>query len=61
MADNELTERITIRCSLSQKSDLWEKAASIDRRALAEWIRITLDDAAEKMISEHEQSEKERK
>ena len=50
MSDEELTERITIRCSLSQKVKLWKAAAKNDRRSLAEWIRVTLDDAAAEQL-----------
>jgi len=45
MSDEDLTERITIRCSAKQK-EMWEKASRADRRKLAEWLRIVADDAA---------------
>lgn len=44
-ADNGRTERITIRCTIEQR-ELWERAASDQRRTLADWIRLQLDDLA---------------
>lgn len=44
-----LTELIQVRCSTEQK-ERWLRAAEIDRRKLADWIRIQLDDTADKVI-----------
>lgn len=44
-ADNGRTERITIRCTVEQR-EKWERAASAERRTLADWIRLQLDDLA---------------
>lgn len=44
-ADNGRTERITIRCTFEQREQ-WERAAGEERRTLADWIRLQLDDLA---------------
>lgn len=46
MTRSTLTERIEIRCSPEGRGR-WEEAARRDRRSLSDWIRISLDQAAE--------------
>lgn len=41
--------QVGIRCTEEQRQ-LWEQAAAADRRTLTDWIRIQLDDAAEKAL-----------
>ncbi|MBR9802803.1 DUF1778 domain-containing protein [bacterium] len=42
-------EQIGVRCS-SEQRERWERAAELDRRTLTDWVRIQLDDAADKAI-----------
>ena len=46
-------ERINLRVTDSQRSR-WEAAAKKDRRPLADWIRIQLDDAADRALEQPE-------
>ncbi|WP_145029437.1 hypothetical protein [Caulifigura coniformis] len=48
-ANEDLTDRITIRCTASQR-ELWEKASASGRRRLADWIRLSLDDVANEQV-----------
>ncbi len=43
--------QVNIRCEDSQKTR-WERAAAADRRTLTDWIRIQLDDAADRQLAE---------
>jgi hypothetical protein len=47
-ADSGKTERITIRCTIAQR-ERWEHASDVERRNLADWIRIALDDTADRV------------
>lgn len=42
-------EKMFVRCTASQKT-AWEQAAALDRRDLSDWVRIQLDDAANRAI-----------
>ncbi len=46
-------EVIQIRCTSLQK-ERWEEAAKLDRRRFTDWVRMQLDDAADKAIEESE-------
>ncbi len=48
------SEQVNIRCS-SEQRERWEEAAKVDRRTLTDWVRIQLDDAADKAIEEAEE------
>lgn len=52
-----LEETFRGRCSAAQKK-LWEQAARIEKRNLSDWIRIVLDDAAEKVVSKTQKKSK---
>ncbi|WP_013629634.1 type II toxin -antitoxin system TacA 1-like antitoxin [Rubinisphaera brasiliensis] len=43
------TEQVVIRCTSTQR-ERWERAAELDRRTLTDWVRIQLDDAADRAI-----------
>ena len=43
------SEYIGIRATGTQR-ERWEQAAELDRRTLTDWIRLQLDDAADKAI-----------
>lgn len=32
--------------------EIWKQAASLERRKLPDWIRVTLDDAARKIVNQ---------
>lgn len=49
-------EQVHIRCTSSQR-DAWEAAAQLDRRTLTDWIRIRLDDAAERELKAAEKDD----
>ncbi|MBX3438008.1 MAG: DUF1778 domain-containing protein [Planctomycetaceae bacterium] len=48
--DDVKTERLMIRFTTEQR-ERWERAAAADRRTLTDWIRIQLDDAAERQLA----------
>jgi len=49
-----MDESTRIRCSKEQKRQ-WERAAAVDGRTLASWMRYHLDLAAEKQLKEKRQ------
>lgn len=52
-----MTELVQVRCSTEQR-ERWLRAAEIDRRRLADWIRLALDDMADKIIEAEEKKQK---
>lgn len=48
-----LDERTEIRMTTAQRKR-WEQAAAADRRTLTDWIRIQLDDAADRQLEQNE-------
>ncbi len=50
-------QQVNIRASDEQKQR-WEDAAAADRRTLTDWIRIQLDDAADRQLKKPAKSQK---
>lgn len=50
------SEYIGIRATSTQR-DRWEQAAELDRRTLTDWIRLQLDDAADRAIQAAEKKD----
>jgi hypothetical protein len=48
---DDLTDRITIRCTAAQR-ELWEQASAAHRRRLADWIRLSLDEIAAAQVEQ---------
>lgn len=48
-------EKLFVRCSSSQKT-AWEQAATLERRELSDWVRLALDDAADKALKAADKS-----
>lgn len=47
MSDKHLTEKVNVRATPPQLSR-WMKAAEKARRKLSDWVRLALDEAAER-------------
>lgn len=46
MASNK-EDRVAVRCTTAERAR-WEKAAAADKRVLADWIRIQLNEVIER-------------
>lgn len=49
---NRKSNRVNVTVESESQLGLWEQAASLERRRLPDWIRVTLDDAARKIVNQ---------